>query len=153
MNIAGALKDFFSGESGRRKKRRMEMARAEEVDDIKLAKNPYLSEAEYQRLAASPYPFVRIVLAYNRSISSGTIELLLKDPNPRVCSAIKSRVVPAEILLKRFGQEGIHPSSFFLLIFKFNAILFINNPVYREKELKDCSIYAERTSTMPYWRA
>lgn len=105
------IKDFVSGESRREAERKKEMARMEEAKDIRLAKNPHLSEVEHLRLANSPYPFVRIALAHNCNIPDSVIEVLLKDPNPIVSGRAR------ETFSVRFGQEGINPSSFYFYRF------------------------------------
>jgi hypothetical protein len=78
------IKDFLTGESRRRAEEEVKRARLEEIDDIRLAGNPCLSEAEYLRLANSPYPFVRIALGYNPNIPDGAIQIPAKDSDPIV---------------------------------------------------------------------
>lgn len=105
------IKDFLTGEARRRKEEEAERARIEEADDIKSARNPYLPEAEYLRLVASPYSFVRIALAHNRNIPYSVIELLAKDPDHIVIGRVR------ETFSVKFGQEGINPSSFYFYRF------------------------------------
>lgn len=114
QNIRSVLKDLVTGESKKKRKEiEDERVRLEEADDIKLAKNPYLSLREYERLADGP-PFVRIALACgcsfmeiiekfvndldpvvrsvvprNKNISKEIFVRLLKDPSPIVSSRAK----------------------------------------------------------------
>lgn len=104
------IKDFLTGELRRRAEEEAERARIEEAGDIQSARNPYLPDAEYLRLANSPYPFVRIALAHNRNISESAIEALVKDPDP----IVRGRVL--ETLSAKSRQEGTDPSFFIIFV-------------------------------------
>lgn len=80
------LRDFITGELRRRRESEEEKIRMEEADDFRLAKNPYLSLREYERLATHPFSFVRIALVYSCGFFD-IIDMLSKDPNPIVRSA------------------------------------------------------------------